>query len=553
MKRILLNVFLLLAMAVSLNAQIAKLVDIGTTIDGEQVQAQAYDFRMPIVKFDISPDERYAALITLNKDLSKKGTLLVYDMVNEKIKWSRPVNTIMEVSNKVDMSEVKAAIAERFSMTMTAHGIVLSESSGKVCLIGYEDGQDKWDIKNYPLVVNPQQDIFFGYKSLISSKVQGWRISTGEQLWEAKIKHETNWGWDDKIIVDDSLCAVLADDFYLLNMWTGALRTHKMKTGVISGKAILKNLAIGLVSGIAVGVLNHWAFGATFYNIPYVGSTTLAHTCSNVCYDDGRYYVADRDNIYCFDSRLKPMWARAFPPRTASLSGLSVNNGKVHMVNLGFGLLGGSEMKPSGYPFLATYDAVTGQQLTFNRLSMKKDMVRFAQPESEGAFLMFEYGIAYQHYTDSVVRIRPWTDVIGSQASNLPFDTIYVAKENEELKAPLLVPVTREEGYVIVGLNKRQMATVDASLTMVENYWDYECYMPLCHWNDATLMQVMGEGAGLRAKQLLVDGHGMPQMQFNLNLFSVNTKPQALYLVVDNNLLKMERPSVKLQITPDAP
>ena len=56
-----------------------------------------------------------------------------------------------------------------------------------LCLLDYENGKKRWDIKLQALLVSDSLDIVLGYKTATGSKVQAYRISTGQLLWEGKV------------------------------------------------------------------------------------------------------------------------------------------------------------------------------------------------------------------------------------------------------------------------------------------------------------------------------------------------------------------------------
>ena len=122
---------------------------------------------------------------------------------------------------------------------------------------------------------------------------------------------------------------------------------------------------------------------------------------------------------------MKTVWSYEFPSKTSAFSRLVCNDSTLYMFNLGFGLKNGQQRTKMGRPFIAAFDKRTGECQFMNMLSLKKDMVEDAVLNPEGAFMLFDDGLAYKHeLDDSTVTVSPW-DV----------------KEHSQLRAIITQPV----------------------------------------------------------------------------------------------------------------
>ena len=209
----LLHILLLWLTAMKLAAAGTDTLTFATTPDGEQLTAAAISLPTAAANIYVSPDNRYMALLMPRKEDEDKGTLMLYDQNTDKVKWSIPLNTTLYGYGKLTDQQRRRAISRLFDISLTRHGVLFAKTGDShLCLLDYENGKKRWDIKLQALLVSDSLDIVLGYKTATGSKVQAYRISTGQLLWEGKVKHTTNWGWDDMTTVNDTTLLVVADD-----------------------------------------------------------------------------------------------------------------------------------------------------------------------------------------------------------------------------------------------------------------------------------------------------------------------------------------------------
>ena len=162
------------------------------------------------------------------------------------------------------------------------------------------------------------------------------------------------------------------------------------------------------------------------YYVP-ADNNTITGLTSNILPQDSVYYWADREQISCVDTALNVVWQKEFPDVKASRSMLFMQDGKLFMLNYGYGLREGRSRKKYGRPFIACYDPQNGEELFFNQLSVKKDMIENALHTDNALYMLFDDGMAYQELADSVVNIVPWDTKRHGKLEEILPSTLYVA------------------------------------------------------------------------------------------------------------------------------
>ena len=115
---------------------------------------------------------------------------------------------------------------------------------------------------------------------------------------------------------------------------------------------------------------------------------------------------------------------------SSRFSRLFVQDGKLFMLNYGYGLREGTTRRKYGRPFIACYNLLNGEEIFFNQLSVKKDMIEDALRTDDALYMLFDDGMAYQELMDSVVNVVPWdTKQYGKLEAMLP-GTFYAANKD---------------------------------------------------------------------------------------------------------------------------
>lgn len=341
-------------------------------------------------------------------------------------------------------------------------------------MMNLHDGTQLWHSKMSPVYCNRDKDIIVGYKSATSPKLIGCRMSTGGQIWESKIPHDTKWGWDNIAEVDSNRIIIIANDVNMLDITTGTTLTIDAKTGVSDTKSILLQGLVSLASAVATAGLTGGAY--SMYPAYGIAPTTITDLSSDVLCHDSLYYVSDRTRLVCFDSGMNIVWEKPFEKKTASKAILTINDGRLMMLNLGFGIMNGLRKK-CGRPFVAVYDLKTGEEYSHLALSDHKDIV-YNGINLDGHCLMTVEDAVFDVKTDSndlQLTTIPWEwkqhGVIIDWA-NAP---LYAAHD-DDTTLNLLTP-SNDSRIAYVGKDQQKTLCVyDSNWNCVDSYPYGRCY-----------------------------------------------------------------------------
>lgn len=530
MKKQLIALACMLAASLALYAQGSS--EFATDANDRKLSAPCLELPGPAYGLSISADGQ--RLIVLQTGTAKdgrqnsNGTMAMYERGYAQPLWQQPHRIVGGIA----VGSTVLPIPEGFKTQLTKHGILIPNGN-KYTMKSLDGQRTIWEEKLYPVVKYDSLDIIIGYKSVASDKLKGIRMSTGEKLWETKIAHNMNWGWDNKLLVSDSLLIVVANDIYLLNPQTGTLRTIKARTGY---EEVGKSLFMGLAMGIAGGLVGAMVGTMPYYYTPFIGNNIMANTCSKVYAEGGYYYASDRNKLRCFDAEGNTKWSYEFPSRTVGHANITANGDTLFMVNYAFGLEGGNMMKKCGRPFIASFNKNDGKLLFLNYLSTKKDMVEGAYIGSKSAFLMFDDGLAYQHMQDSVVNIQPWNVEAEGRLTWLPSDTVYAFRKNDAL----LTPLYSSDNHCVVATSKGKMLVVDSQLKITDDYEAANHYDKVLSWGNLRVVRaILNPDEGID-DFWLIDKEGAPKAHFTVPISSLKVVGHTLYILSENKVLQVD-------------
>ena len=307
----------LLVASLSAKADNIEQDSVGRTIEGTAVMAESQSFGRRIEGVVIDPELDYMLLkfrgtSKNGKWLKFKGEIGVFSLKESKLLWTTPFD--------YRTSSVKC----------TQAGVVVTKGN-KVSMLDAATGAVRWQGKFFPVQFDDSTHVVLGYSSTRSSKLSGYDLNTGQQLWTVSLPHDKNWGWNHVIREDSVHWLIVADDLNRLNISTGEVSVYEAKTGVSDVKgAILQGLAMG-----ALAVAGAMATGYAAYPIGYVSQNVINQLHSNVVQDEQHYYFADRERVACLDRGMNTVWSYEFPSRTSAFSRLVENDSTLYMFNLG--------------------------------------------------------------------------------------------------------------------------------------------------------------------------------------------------------------------------
>lgn len=144
------------------------------------------------------------------------------------------------------------------------------------------------------------------------------------------------------------------------------------------------------------------------------------------------------------------------------------------MLNYGYGLRDGSVRRKYGRPFIACYNPKNGEEIFFNKLSVKKDMIEDALRNDDAIYMLFDDGMAHQELTDSVVNIVAWDIKQHGNLNGILPPTLYVASEDTTSFRSLAY----DGEHCLVYNDKGVVYQVDKNLTIGNSYERARIYSP---------------------------------------------------------------------------
>lgn len=499
--------------------------------DSTRLTAPIVDLNKQIYSFDVDKEQNHAVLCfafpTGDGKWQPEGELVVYDLREGKVLWNKIVN-LADYELSLSMKALRtgtASVMKLNPLRMTRYGL-LHKTGSKITMLDAQTGEQLWKMKGYPVYYDDSQDVMLNYTSATSAHLQGTSLSTGKKLWTMNASHSRNWGWDEALIENDSLIVVAADELHFLNPLSGQVTTHEALTGTKDASGTIALLGLAALSAVSAATTG-------FYYIPTgggFGQDVTTHLVSNIYKQDDRYYLADREQLRCFDKHGNLMWASSFPSKTAACSQLSGSNGQIRMASFGFGLKGGVEMHASGRPFLATFDAMTGDELSMQFLSEKKKMVEGAVMDEAGTFLMTHEALAYQSASDTAVVGSAWNAVAYGHPVDMPTDTIYTYRKNDTA----LTPLHADGQHCIVMTDKGKMLVVDKELNIVDDYQSGNVYR-ICHRYGSLDFVTNNEGDDC----WIVEQSGRPVARLTVPVRMVQLVGSTLYIASETSLFSV--------------
>ena len=150
------------------------------------------------------------------------------------------------------------------------------------------------------------------------------------------------YGWNQVLDLKENKRLIVADELHRLDFMTGELLTYPGKPGAHDTKAaLLQGLAMVAQAALGAAISGGMYYG---YYVP-AGNNTITGLTSNILPQDSVYYWADREQISCVDTALNVVWQKEFPNVKASRSMLFMQDGKLFMLNYGYGLREGRSRK----------------------------------------------------------------------------------------------------------------------------------------------------------------------------------------------------------------
>lgn len=470
-------VFLLLLFSMGIVAQnVQDSVSVAETNEGKQIWGKSLELNK-----NVQSVATYDSLvIVLACDTTKKGKpttsgyLYALNAENLNILWEKPLD--------LSLCNVHS---------ITKQGVLLSttlKSNGKslLTLADKQTGQSLWTQYLYPVYINDSLDIVVGLDKIGSSNTYAYRLHDGQLLWNADIPMTRNIGWDRAVMVDSTHLVVVGDNINEIDVTTGKMWKIKAKTGIKDTKGMAL-LALTNVVSVASAVGFSSPIVTVYYNLnPY----TITGLTSNILLADSSIYVSDRNYLYCLGTdSLQMKWQYSFEDKETSTAELMMRNGKIFMLNYGYG---DSMMRgriKCGKPFLAVFDALTGKQEKFMPLYDKKHVMNDGFLSDNGVFLAGSDKAVFCSFQDSTINVNDWNKKQLGSLFLIPNHELYAFHG----MAPKLTLVKAGDGICPMVTDKGKLCVLDNHVNVLDTYELGETFSVRFKSDDAICLQNNGD------------------------------------------------------------
>lgn len=190
-------------------------------------------------------------------------------------------------------------------------------------------------------------------------------IPTGRELWRKTIPGYEPYLLSVPYISDnDSANVYLIGNMLMrLDMRKGDMLTYPFRAGAdISGLRLMVSSS-PFNGGVSLGVL---------FKSDKAPDVIGLH--SNWLERGDSLFIADADNLYCFNRNLSCLWKTALPKGMGSRSEIKISGNRILLLNYGVGFARRG-MCEYGQPFAASYDVTDGRQLSVTLPDIKKPLV----------------------------------------------------------------------------------------------------------------------------------------------------------------------------------
>lgn len=282
--------------------------------------------------------------------------------------------------------------------------------------------------------------------------VEGIYMKSGNKLWNKVVPYKYHYPWTEVFSVDErpDYSYLIADSLYLLNSKTGAMTVRAFCS---SAKESVKSI-LSVVKPVPLPTEEWRKEAATSYG--FMGRVSGTH--SSWVQSGDSLFIADAENLYCFNLLLEELWRTPLPDAMGSKSELRLRGDKLYLLNFGVGFQNGLVGR-CGKPFYATYERSTGKQLQLVVPDANMKLLGGCYVPGK-VYLQDKSDLYYINEGEEKVHRIKWTPNTNTQAEyDIPerviYDTVYVKQGDA------LVPITTNEHQLVVELNDYDINVVD--------------------------------------------------------------------------------------------
>jgi outer membrane protein assembly factor BamB len=418
----------------------------------EKIKAREYIFPERIYHAHIDTVSKLMTIQLLGlspngKSMKNRGKMLIYDAIEEKVKWSKR------------LSYRKNSI-HRFGSTViyTKTGAD-SKSRG----LDIETGKKLWQANNIIHFVDPAAQIGIGYtgSDKYDNTLEGIDLKTGKSLWQRELNRE--YGWNDVFQLNDSVWMIIAAGLHTVNVHNGSGWTHHAVTGKkdyrVASAINMAGVTLGLLTGIFVFAMGH---------------DLVRNIDSNVYSDSTGFYFASKEKI----SRIRKgdgtdFWYHLLPAKLPSTSSIFAKADTLFMINYGYAFMGNRQIN-FGTPFFAAFNKENGEQVFFHTFdNNRKNPILDFKIENNHVWLIFKDKVMKCSLLDGFMIFETLINSNNFGELRLFADNrIYVDAGNSSLTSLLLSNTSQNHIFS----NKRKVLIFDAELNIVGDIDEDQLY-----------------------------------------------------------------------------
>lgn len=339
------------------------------------------------------------------------------------------------------------------------------------------DGTKVWSSNKYLLMASAGHNfVFCGDK-----KGGFWcsELTTGRPLWKTTIdNHIHSIGCGYYYDKSSSRIYYIADRLLCINLRNGRKMTAPFKVSVPDPKS----LRFGPI--IPKKEANYNLYREKIYSLAIDYSmfdrTLLTGMHSNWQKKGDSLFIADAENIYCYDSILRPIWRTALPAGMGSKSKIMMSGNRIYLLNLGLAFSRG-KMCQYGVPFAAAYNLTDGKQIavTVPKFEKKRKVLSGFYTDKGVIYWQTDKGFFYGNEGDSIVNKIKWKPKSKFKSDIDRYDYVILPRVRI-VRDSLLDSVSTDSDKLVVNVYGKDVNVIshDGTCSVIpvdEAYYPTEC------------------------------------------------------------------------------
>lgn len=272
--------------------------------------------------------------------------------------------------------------------------------------------------------------------------VYAYRLTDGKQLWSDTIPHHMRWGWND-IKKLNGKYLLWADKLYLINPETG-----------IEKSIVLQPARYGAVTDRSKENRSFENGNDADYSFsPYTERGFLRGIKSNIVFNDGKIYLADAEDIYCFDDNLNVLWFSQLPKNNTSAMRLNLDDNKITLLSCGYAYSEGIKYS-TGKPFVAQYEASTGRQFFLRYIPLTSKITNACLGKDKAFLLTKDHLNIISSFENPQVKVAD--NSVSGKVEDIDYTTSYVIENGK------ILPLSPKENTLLLKETNGKMQLFNA-------------------------------------------------------------------------------------------